>query len=54
LYSFNTVFSIGTTLSTFLFLFNISADEFQTKISKELTINADKDITIKGSGVALN
>lgn len=34
--------------------FNISAAEFQTKTSKELSINSDKDITFKGSGIALN
>lgn len=33
---------------------NITTEEFQTKVSKELQINADKDITIKGSGIALN
>ena len=33
---------------------NISSEEFNTKISKELEINADKDITIKGSGISLN
>jgi len=33
---------------------NISTEEFQTKSSKELNINSDKDISIKGSGIALN
>lgn len=33
---------------------NLSADEFQSKASKKCDIKADQDITIKGSGIALN
>ncbi len=33
---------------------NVSSDEFQAEISKESEISADKDMTLKGSGISLN
>lgn len=33
---------------------NITTEEFQTKVSKEMQLNANKDITVKGSGISLN
>lgn len=33
---------------------NVSCENFQVKASKELKMEADKDVTVKGSGIALN
>jgi uncharacterized protein (DUF2345 family) len=33
---------------------NVSAEENQISAKKELDINSDKDLSIKGSGIALN
>ena len=33
---------------------DFSMDEFQVKASKKCSIQADKDMTLKGSGIALN
>jgi hypothetical protein len=33
---------------------NLSMDELQSKASKTCSIQADKDMTLKGSGIALN
>ena len=33
---------------------NISTEEFQIKASKDISISSDKDITLKGSSIALN
>lgn len=34
--------------------FNISCENYQVKASKEIKLEADKDMTLKGSGIALN
>ena len=34
--------------------FNVSCENYQVKASKEIKIEADKDMTLKGSGIALN
>jgi len=34
--------------------FNVSCENYQVKASKEIKLEADKDMTLKGSGIALN